>query len=141
MKKVIVAASLTVGLLGLTACGSSGDSDIVANTSAGEVTKEQFYEELKARSGAEVLRELITFTVLEDNYEVTDEQIQEELDNIKDQVGEEYEEVLEMQGLTEEDLKKDIKNSLLQEAAMTEGLEVTDEEIETYYDRMNTEIE
>ena len=42
-----------------------------------------------------------------------------------------YEEVLEMQGLTEDDLKKDIKKSLLQEAAVTEGIEVTDEEIKT----------
>lgn len=145
MKKVILATSLSIGILGLTACGSNtgsnGDPDIVAKTDAGDVTKEEFYEELKARNGAEVLKELITLTVLEDKYEVTDKQIEEELNTIKEQVGEEYEEVLEMQGITEEDLKKDIKNSLLQEAAVTEGIEVTDEEIKTYYDRMKTEIE
>ena len=43
----------------------NGDPDTVAKTGAGDVTKEEFYEELKARNGAEVLRELITFTVLE----------------------------------------------------------------------------
>lgn len=141
MKRVIVATSLTIGLLGLTACGSKGNSEIVAETDAGNVTKEEFYEELKTRSGAEVLRELVTLTILEDKYEVTDEQIEKELDKIKDQVGEGYEDVLASQGLTEEVLKKDIKNSLLQEAAITEGIEVSDEEIEKYYERMKTEIE
>lgn len=141
MKRAIVAASLSIGLLGLTACGSGGDPEIVASTDAGEVTKDEFYEELKTRNGAEVLRELVTFTILEGKYEVTDEQVQEELDKLKDQVGEEYEQVIEMQGLTEEDLEKDIRNSLLQEAAITEGIEVSDEEIETYYNRMNTEVE
>ncbi len=141
MKKVIIAASLTVGLLGLTACGSKGDSEVVAKTDAGDVTKEEFYEALKENNGGEILRELITFKVLEGKYEVTDKQIDEELDKIKEQVGDEYEEVLKMQGLTEDDLKQDIRKSLLQEAAITEGIEVPEEEIETYYDRMKTEIE
>lgn len=140
MKKIILSVSLTIGLIGLTAC-SSGDSETVAETSAGNVTKEQFYEELKKRNGAEVLKEMITLKVLEDKYEVTDEQIENELANIKEQVGEEYEEVLQMQGLTEEALKQDIKNGLLQEAAFTDGIEVTDEEVQQYYDRMKTEIE
>ncbi|MBO1002935.1 peptidylprolyl isomerase [Pseudogracilibacillus auburnensis] len=142
MKKIIVAASLTIGLVGLTACGGTKDnSETVVKTSAGDVTKEQFYNELKNRNGAEVLRELITITVLEDKYEVTDKQIEDELDKIKEQVGEDYEDVLKAQGLTEEDLKKDIKNSLLQEAAITEDIEVTDEEVKQYYDRLKTEIE
>src|SRR5699024_4731456 len=48
--------------------------------------------------------------------------------------------LLEQQGLTEEDLKKDLKNQLLQQAALTEGEEVTDEEIEEYYDHMQEEV-
>src|SRR5690625_1567957 len=141
MKKVIIATTLTVGLFGLAACGSKGDPEIVAKTSAGDVTKDQFYEELKNRNGAEVLQELVTLIILDDKYDVSDEEIEEELDSIKEQVGEQYEEVLEQQGLTEEDLKKDIKNSLLQQAALTEDIDVSDEEIETYYERMKTEIE
>ena len=46
-----------------------------------------------------------------------------------------------MQGLTEDDLKNDIKKSLLQEAAITDGIEISDEEIEQYYERMQIEIE
>lgn len=139
MKKYLTIATLALGLIGLSAC--SGGNDIVAKTEAGNITKEQFYEELKARSGAEVLRDLITFTVLEDKYEVTDEQIEEEFERLKEQVGENFDEILSMQGITEEALKNDIKKSLLQEAAITDGIEVTDEEIEKYYERMKIEIE
>lgn len=139
MKKYLTIFTLAIGLIGLSAC--SGSSDIVAKTEAGDITKEEFYEELKARSGAEVLRELITFKVLADKYEVTDEQIEDELERLKEQVGENFDEILSMQGLTEDDLKNDIKKSLLQEAAITDGIEISDEEIEQYYERMQIEIE
>ncbi|HLR70086.1 MAG TPA: peptidylprolyl isomerase [Pseudogracilibacillus sp.] len=140
MKRVILATSLSIGLLGLTACGSNEDPETVAKTNAGDVTKEEFYEQLKSRAGADVLRELITFKVLEDNYDVSDEEVNEELDNLKEQVGEEFEEVLAMQGLTEEDLKADVRNQLLQEKMLMDDIEVTDEEIEQYYERMKTEV-
>lgn len=139
MKKYLTIFTLAIGLIGLSAC--SGSSDIVAKTEAGDITKEEFYEELKARSGAEVLRELITFKVLADKYEVTDEQIEDELERLKEQVGENFDEILSMQGLTEDDLKNDIKKSLLQEAAITDGIEISDEGIEQYYERMQIEIE
>src|SRR5690625_90013 len=129
MKRIIFATALTIGLLGLTACGSGGDSEIVVKSKAGNITKEEFYEELKAQNGEDVLRQLVTFKVLEDKYEVTDEQIEEELASLREQVGDDFEEMLEMQGLTEDDLKADIKKELLQTAALTEGIEVTDDEI------------
>src|SRR5699024_8748852 len=43
--------------------------------------------------------------------------------------------------LNEDDLKEDIRKSLLQQAAITEGIEVTDEEVKEYYNNMKTEIE
>lgn len=140
MKKYFILPALAIGLIGLSACGTNS-SEIVVETDAGNITKEEFYEELKARSGAEVLRELVTFTVLADKYEVTDEQIDEELERLKDQVGENFDEILSMQGITEDDLKNDIRKSLLQEAAITDGIEVSEEEIEEYYERMKIEIE
>ena|SRR5690625_1325868 len=140
MKKLIIATTLTIGLVGLTACGSN-NSETVAETSAGKVTKEEFYDALQDRSGAEVLKELITLTILEDKYEVTDEQVKKELDKIKEQVGEDFDSVLEMQGLTEDALKKDIRKSLLQEAAIVDGIEISEDEIKQYYDRMKTEVE
>lgn len=140
MKKLIVATTLSIGLLGLTACGS-GSSENVAETKAGNVTKDELYDELVALSGEEALKKLVTLKVLEDKYEVSDKEVDKELDTIKDQVGDEFEQVLAMQGVTEDDLISDIKTSLLQEQAITEGIEVSDDELKQHYDRMSKDIE
>lgn len=137
---MIISGTLAIGLLGLTACGG-GDSKAVVETSAGDITKEEFYEELKDKHGEEVLTELVTMTVLNDKYEVDEKQVDAELENIKEQVGDDFEQTLAAQNITEDDLRKDIKNGLLQEAAITEDIEVTDEEIETYFERQKYQIE
>jgi len=139
MKRAIIAIVSIVMMLTIAAC-SSTDQEVVVETKAGNITKEEFYEQLKDHSGAEVLQSMITFVVLSDIYEVTDEEVNEELERLKESVGDEYEEILEAQNITEDDLKADIRNGLIIDKAYTEGIEVTDEEIEKYYERMNLEI-
>lgn len=138
MKKVIAATTLSISILGLAACG--GGSETVVDSKAGKITKDDFYEALQEQNGAEVLTELITFKVLEDKYEVSDDEVQKEYDKLKEQVGEDFDSILEMQGLTEDELKEDIRKGLLNEKALTEGIEVTDEEIKSYYENMKTEV-
>lgn len=138
MKKVIVATTLSISILGLAACG--GGSETVVDSKAGKITKDDFYEALQEQNGAEVLTELITFKVLEDKYEVSDDEVQKEYDKLQEQVGEDFDSILEMQGLTEDELKEDIRKGLLNEKALTEGIEVTDEEIKSYYENMKTEV-
>ena len=139
MKKIIVATTFSIALLGLTACGG-GSSENVAETEAGNVTKDELYDELVALNGEEALKKLITLKVLEDKYEVSDKDVDAELDKVKEQVGDEFEQVLAMQGLTEEELKTDIKTSLLQEEAITEGIEISEDEMKKHYDRMSKEV-
>lgn len=139
MKKALLLIVSLFAVLFVSACGS-GDPEVIVKTKAGNITKEEFYDALKQQNGAEVLRNLITYVVLEDHYEVTDEQIEEELERIKEAVGDEYESILEQQNISEDALKQEIKRGLLLEAAYTDGIEVTDEEIEQYYERMKYEI-
>lgn len=139
MKKTILLIATIFTVLIVSACGAN-DEEVVVKTKAGNITKEEFYNELKAQSGADVLRNMITYVVLADHYEVTDEQVEAELEKVKETVGEEYESILAMQNITEEALKQEIKNGLLVEAAFTDGIEVTDEEIETYYERLKYEV-
>lgn len=141
MRKVVIATSLTIGLIGLTACSSGKtDPDIIVETEVGNVSKEDFYEALKQESGEQVLTDLVTMVILENKYDVSNEEVQAELDNLKERLGESYEDALEAQGLTEDDLVADIRKALLQEKAITDGIEVTDEEMEQYYERMKTEV-
>lgn len=137
MKKVVIATTLTIGLAGLTACGGS---DKVAESSSGDVTKDELYEAMKEKVGQETLNELVTFTILEDKYEVSDKEIDKEMDELKEQVGEDFEEILKQQGMEEEELKDGLKKSLLQQKAITEGIKVSDEEIKKEYEKMKKEI-
>src|SRR5699024_563848 len=141
LKKVSLLLTLVFSLIIFSACGSKSDSEIVVKTKSGDITKEEFYNALKERSGDSILQELVTFKILEDKYEVSEEEIEKQFNELKEQVGDNFDELLEMQNLTEEDIKNDIKRDLLQEAAFTEDIEVTDEEMETYYERMKTELE
>jgi|SRR5690625_1750889 len=141
VKKLAIGATLALGIFSLSACNSA-DPEVVADTNSGQVTKEEFYEELKARSGEEVLRDLITEKVLEDKYEVTDKDVQKEIDRIKDQLGEQFEMWLIQEGIKDEAaLEKIIRISLLQEAAITEDIEISEEEIKEKYERDITEVE
>ncbi|MGM8212064.1 peptidylprolyl isomerase [Virgibacillus sp. W0430] len=140
MKKYLVASIATVGILALSAC-SGNDSEVVVKTSAGNITKDELYNELVDRYGEEVLREMITMVILDDKYEIEDKQIDQEIDKIKEQFGDEYETTLENEGITEEELREDIKSGLLQEAALTEDIDISEEEIKQQYERMKTELE
>lgn len=141
MKKLAMAALVTAGVLTLSACSGDG-SEAVVETSAGDITKDDFYEELKDRYGEEVLREVVTVKVLEDKYEVSDEMVEEEIETAKDQFGENFDMVLQQSGFqSEEDYADVLYLSLLQEQALAEDIEITDEEIEQYYDRSKIEID
>ena len=139
MKKSAIFLLAIATALTLAACN---DSETVVETSVGDITKEEFYEELKDRYGEEVLSEMVTVKVLEDKYEVTDEMVEAELNKAKEQFGENFEFVLLQNGLaTEEDYAEVLYISLLQEQALAEDIEVTEEEIEERYERMQIEID
>src|SRR5699024_11900399 len=102
----------------LNVCASS---ETIAKNDHGNVTKDNIYDAMKAETGGDVLHQLVTIKILEDKYDVSDEEVDEKVEELKEEIGEGYEDLLEQQGLTEEDLKKDLKNQLLQQAALTEG--------------------
>ncbi|MBM7571446.1 peptidylprolyl isomerase [Aquibacillus albus] len=142
MKKLALAASFAAGLITISACANNDEPETVVETNAGNITKEEFYEELKNANGSAVLQEMVMKKVLEETYEVDENQVDEQLDQLKEQYGEQFEMVLQQSGYEDEDAFRDaIRMSLLQEQALTEDIEVTDEELEKRYDRMNTEIQ
>ncbi len=142
MKRLAVTVLITVSAAFTLAACSSGDSEAVVESGVGDITKEEFYNELKDRYGEEVLTELVTVKVLEDKYEVSDKMIDEEIEKAKEQFGDNFEMVLQQSGFeSEEDYADVLYLSLLQEQALSEDIEVTDEEIQERYDRSKTEID
>ncbi len=85
---------------------------------------------------------MVTIQVLEDNYEIDEDEVEEELESMREQLGEQFEMWMMQQGIQDEDqLREVLRLSLLQEQAISEDIEITDEDIQERYDRMNTEIE
>lgn len=140
MRKVLLAATLTFSVAGLAACGSGDNDDKIAETENGSVTKDEFYEAMKEQSGSDVLKELIINEVLEDKYDVSDEEVDEQIDELKEEIGDGFDDLLEQQGLNEEELRNDLKSNLLQQEALAEDIDISDDEIEDYYENMQTEI-
>ncbi|UOQ46802.1 peptidylprolyl isomerase [Gracilibacillus caseinilyticus] len=139
MKKLLITAAFATSVFALSACSS--DSETVVETGSGNINKEDFYEELKANSGEQVLQQMVLETILEDKYDVSDEEVNKEIETYKEQYGDQWESVLQQSGYADEDaFREDLKVNLLQEKAATEDIEVTDEEIQTRYDRMQTKL-
>ncbi|MGN8644680.1 peptidylprolyl isomerase [Gracilibacillus sp. HCP3S3_G5_1] len=140
MKKLAITATFAASIIALSAC-SSGDSETVVETESGNITKDEFYEELKAANGGQVLQQMVLETILEDKYEVSDEEVDSEIETFKEQYGEQWEMVLAQSGYADEDaFRDDLRVNLLQEKAATEEVEVTDEEIQNRYERMQTNL-
>lgn len=140
MKKSALLLSLTAAATLLLAACNDTSSETIATSKVGDVTKEELYNEMKASVGEQALQVLMIEKVLEDKYDVSDKEIQAEFDKQKEQMGENFEATLESQGQTTESFKKYIRLNLLQEKALLDGVEVTNEEIQAQYDRLKTEL-
>lgn len=140
MKKWVISFSLAAGVLGLSAC-SSGGSDAVVKTGNGDITKDELYEAMKEKYGEQTLRELVYENILSEKYEVTDEELDEQIDEMKQQMGANFELALQQYGYKDEDqLREVMRASLMQEKAAVKDVEVTEEEVQEYYDNFQPRI-
>ncbi|WP_066295067.1 peptidylprolyl isomerase [Bacillus sp. FJAT-29937] len=144
MKKWIVSLTLTAGVLGLTACSGNNNangSDVVVQTKAGDITKDELYDAMKEKTGEAVLRELVYEKVLSKNYKVSDEEINEKIGEFKEQLGPNFEMALMQYGFKDEDeLKETFRTGLMQEKAAIKDVKVTEKEVKEYYDNYKPQI-
>ncbi|MGE8079602.1 peptidylprolyl isomerase [Peribacillus loiseleuriae] len=140
MKKWALSIMVIAGLLGLAACSNGGDSKAVATSKAGDITKEELYDVMKERYGDAVLQELVYEKILSDKYKVTDKELAKKLDELKTQLGENYEMALAQSGMDEAALKRSLKIQMLQEKAALASVKVTEKEMKEYYDNQKPEI-
>lgn len=119
--------------------GSSAET--VAEVGGTKITKDDLYNSLVEMYGADTTSSLIADKIVEkevakEKIKVTEEEIQEELDaTIESYGGEEaYAAALESSSMTEEDMKEDIKIYLQTVKLLEPRIEITNEEISTYFD-------
>lgn len=137
MKKTFLAITMTASILVLGACNSK--DEVVVSTKYGDITKEDFYNEMKDLVGENVLNQVIIEKILENNYKVTDKEVEEQLKKDKEQLGDQFESYLAQNGVDEKTYKKYIRLNLLQQKA-TYDVKVTDDEIKKYYEQGKYEL-
>lgn len=137
MKKWIAVFAVLFGLISVTAC-NSGNSTIV-DSKAGKVTQDQFYKELKDQYGKQVLQDMVYEKLLSKKYKVSDKEINAKIQDLMDQnqisSQDQLKQVLAQNGQTLDDLKKSVKFNLLVEKATTDGVKVTDKELQDYFNK------
>ena len=142
MKKTVLSLTLAASILALGACSndSADGSEVIATSKVGDITQNDLYEEMKGSIGDQAFQLLVIEKVLESKYDVTDEEVDTQLAADKKQLGENFEAYIAQSGYTEESYKKFLKLNLLQEKALIEDVEVTEDEIKAEYENIKNEI-
>jgi foldase protein PrsA len=146
MKKWIISVTLATGVIGLAGCSGDGaeNKEVVATTKAGDVTKEELYSSMKQKFTPQMeqaLQELVYTKVLSDKYEVSDKEVEEKLNEAKDQLGPQFDMFLQQYNLDEKSFKEYLKLQLLQEKAAISDVEVTEKELKEYYEKWKPDIQ
>ncbi|HET7628164.1 MAG TPA: peptidylprolyl isomerase [Bacillales bacterium] len=135
MKKLLTAVMAGLLVFALSACSNNGGDEVIVKTDAGNVTKSEFYKQLKQTAGKQVLQQMVYEKILDKKYDVS-EKLEKEFNKYKDQQGDQFETWLHSQGFqNEEQFKQQLKLSLLIEKARMDGVKITEDEMKEYYDK------
>ncbi|MBT2640680.1 peptidylprolyl isomerase [Bacillus sp. ISL-41] len=143
MKKMIISLTVAAGVMGLGACSNDNaeSSEVIVESKAGNITKEELYQSMKEKYGEQALQELLYQKVLAENYEVTDKEVEEKVAELKEELGENFELVLQQNQLKdEEELKEVLKDQLLMEKAALKDVKVSEDEVKKRYEEYKPEI-
>ena len=123
MKKYIKKAAAVIAVAGIalsTAACSSGNKT-VASYKGGKITQQEYYDEMKkSQSGKTALANMLINHILEQQYgdKVSKKQVDKQYNNYKKQYGNQFEAVLQQNGMTVSSFKQNLKTNLLSEAAL-----------------------
>lgn len=128
-------------LVVLAGCSPDKNGEVVATVDGEDITKEELYDALISVTGPEALDALIDEKIVDleikkEKITVSDDEIDQEIDNFKEEAGgeEAFNAALENNDISEDDFKKDVVQYLSIRKLMEPLVEVTDEEVEGYFE-------
>ncbi|MEB8804914.1 peptidylprolyl isomerase [Bacillus cereus] len=111
---------------------SCGNSDTIATSKSGNLTKEEFNKDLKESAGKAILQQTMLNKILLDKYKVSDDEAKKKVEELKKQMGDNFSMYLTQMGAKNEDgLKDKLKSQLAFEKAVKAS--VTEKEIKDHY--------
>ena len=136
--KLFILGLLAVSVIGFTGCTQK---EVVAKVNDVEITKEELYDQLVAQNGEAALNALISEKILSAEVEakkitVSDEEIQENIDEMTEYYGgeEEMNNALVQYNLTLDDVKENIVNNIQLQKILEPYIEISDDEIAQYFE-------
>src|SRR5574342_287181 len=132
MKKLLLTLTVAAGVIGLSACSGDNESssEVLVETKAGNITKDELYESMKDKYGEQALQELLYQKVLAKNYKVTDKEVDAKVAELKKELGENFELVFQQNQLKDEnELKKVLKDQMLMEKAALKDVKVSEKDV------------
>lgn len=147
LKVFALPIALTVVLAGCSAEAKT-NKETVATVNGEKISQEELTETLMTQYGVAALDTLITNKIFEmeaesEGLSVAEKEIQSELTELIETYGdqEEYEAVLDANNIEEEALLEDITTHLLQTKVLEKVINITDEELATYFEENKTTYE
>lgn len=147
LKVFALPIALTVVLAGCSAEAKT-NKETVATVNGEKISQEELTETLMTQYGVAALDTLITNKIFEmeaesEGLSVAEKEIQAELTELIETYGgqEEYEAVLDANNIEEEALLEDITTHLLQKKVLKKVINITDEELATYFEENKTTYE
>lgn len=147
MKKIKLGVIAGLTALTLSACSTSQSNNDVVSMKNGNITQDQFYNKLKSQNGASVLTTMITQSLLDAKYKVTDKEVEDRIKTYEKQLGitndTEFEKFVTASGSYSNlsDFKKALKTNIQQFDAATDGVTPTQKELDDLYAKEKHQIE
>ena len=138
-KAILAVVLLTVTVF---AAACSNSQEVVANVEGKSITKDELYDAMVKQGGQQALDVLIMKKIVEMEVEkqdirVSDQAIDEEMDQIAEQYGglEAFEQIMGMYGYSTEGMKEDIEMNLKIQALLKPRISITEEEMKEYFEQ------
>src|SRR5699024_5039093 len=139
-KKLILTLASILGVFTLAACSNDTDNEI-ASMKGGKITVSDFYEEAKTdQNSQQIVFNMILTRVFTNKYgdEIDGKEVNAK---IKELFGEDYKDQLEAAGMTEKDLKKNVKDSLAFQEGLKSHVDLSKDDLKTAWESFHPEVE
>ena len=135
---ILLASVVAVVVIAASAWVIFSRKTAVAMVNGERITRKAFLDKLESQAGAQILQEMINETLLAQEAKkagvsITQERVDEELAKVKTNLGDQYEYVLSMYGMTEDSLRMTLQQNLLAYEISTKDIVVTEDQIAADY--------
>ncbi|KUP07945.1 hypothetical protein Q75_04085 [Bacillus coahuilensis p1.1.43] len=128
--------TVSLGIVSLLLLSGCNNQEVIVEAENTLITEEDLYNQLLNNYRPQVeqaLRDLTLLHILEQNYDVSSEELQLELENAKEALGSQYEEYLNEYQINEEQFKEQLALQVLQRKAAISTLEATEKDLQDFY--------